>query len=53
VDELVHIYRRPVNGVYRYEAIANRGDTITTDVLPNLRLLVDDLYPVEPGAENS
>ena len=47
VDELVHIYRRPENGVYRYEAIANRGDTITPEALPNLRLLVDELFPAE------
>ena len=53
VDELVRIYRRPVNGVYRFEAIANRGDTLTTDALPNLRLLVDDLFPAEAADASS
>jgi len=47
-DELVHIYRQPLNGVYRFEAIANRGDTLTTEAVPALRLLVDNLFPAEP-----
>jgi hypothetical protein len=49
---VVRIYRQPFDGVYRFEAIANRGDVLTTDALPSLHLPVEDLFPAEP-AENS
>jgi Uma2 family endonuclease len=42
-SNIVEVHQRPSNGLYQFVKIFNQGETIVSEVLPNLSLSVDKL----------
>ena len=42
-SNIVELHQRPSNGLYQFVKIFNRGETVQSEVLPNLTLSVDEI----------